>query len=108
MAETTEKTKQVATGPTADDISGNIGYLKERVALLEKYEVEIWEMLGEVIEYLNTFGEQRQKQINEVLKGFFETKLAERYNTSQLQEHFNYHSLSDKKRNTNRYNKYIP
>ena len=77
MAETTEETEQ---GETVEELT-------ERIEVLEKNDKETWGMLGQLIDYINVTAEQRSEQLRQILKEIYESKLAERYNTAQLQDH---------------------
>lgn len=82
--------------------------LTQRIEVLEKNDKETWGMLGQLIDYINLTAAQRKEQNDQIIKGLYESNLAERYNTQQLQMHRGNTEVhfSDKERNTNRYNKY--
>ena len=77
MVKETEKDKQVAS----------IQELTERIEHLEKNEQETWDMLGQLIDYINITADERKTQLNQLIKEGYESKLAERYNTQELQQH---------------------
>jgi len=77
MAETTEKTEQEKT----------ITYLIKTVEQQYKTLGTLWEMVGEVIDYIMVSGDERKDQNIRLIRELYESKLAERHNTQQLQMH---------------------
>ena len=77
MEEKETSSKQVAS----------IQELTERIDRLEKNEQETWDMLGQLIDYINVTAEERKTQLAQLIKDNNESKLAERYNTTELQQH---------------------
>ena len=61
--------------------------LTERIEILEENDKETWGMLGQLIDYINVTAIQRKEQNDQIIKELYESNLAERYNTQQLQMH---------------------
>ncbi len=65
------------------------------------------ETVKDLFVYMETIADERKKHEVELLKTMYETRLTEQYNTFKFDGHLEYHrEYSDKKGNTNRYNKY--
>jgi len=95
MAETTEETEQEKT----------IAYLIKTVEQQYKTLSVLWEMVGEVIDYIMVSGDERKDQNIRLIKELYESKLAERHNTQQLQMHRGNTEVhfSDKKHRLSKY-----
>ena len=68
--------------------------------------VGLWVCLSALIwGYINITATQRKEQNDQIIKGLYESKLAERYNKRELQQHRENTEVhfSDKKRSSNKY-----
>ncbi len=95
MAERTTQAKQVAL----------IKDIRQRLTALEGDMVEAREQLGDVINYIGEIGTERAAQLLGLIKDIYETGLAQRYNTTELQQHRENTLIhySDKKTNKDYY-----
>ena len=77
MAETTEKTEQDKT----------ISHIIQTIDQQYKTLGTLWEMIGQIIDYIMVSGDERKDQNIRLIRELYESKLAERHNTQQLQMH---------------------
>lgn len=87
MENNVQQANEIPPELLTNDAAGEINRLRRRLAIIEKYQLECWEMIGEILDYIKEFSTEHSNQNNQLLKAMLETKLAQRYNTQSLRSH---------------------
>ena len=94
MAERTEKEEQVTPGNEL---------LHKRLKVLQGMLFDFGDTIKDLFVYMETIADDKHKYEVELLRNIYEAKLAERYNTKELQNHRGNTLIHYSDKNTNTY-----